>query len=80
MAFACWSFEPRVKQKIRPFVPWVHQESVFLAMDEAVDRSEAEEISIDVILDKSRAQGGTFGYFNQEEVQDGGNVYSSPEP
>jgi len=31
-------------------------------MDEAVDESEREEKAIDVLLDKSRAQGGTFGY------------------
>jgi len=62
MAFACWSFEPRAKVKVRPFVPWPHQESVFVAMDAAVDRAEREEKTIDVLLDKSRAQGGTFGY------------------
>lgn len=62
MGFACWSFEPRAKVKVRPFIPWCHQEPVFVAMDEAVDRAEREEISIDVVLDKSRAQGGTFGY------------------
>lgn len=62
MAFACWSFEPRAKVKVRPFIPWPHQESVFVAMDEAVDRAERDEVSVDVILDKSRAQGGTYGY------------------
>ena len=62
MAFACWSFEPRARIKVRPFIPWPHQESVFIKMDEAVSRAEREEIAIDVILDKSRAQGGTFGY------------------
>lgn len=62
MGFACWSFEPRAKVKVRPFIPWCHQEPVFVAMDEAVDRAEREEVTVDVILDKSRAQGGTFGY------------------
>jgi len=62
MGFACWSLEPRAKQKIRPFIPWPHQESVFVAMDKAIDDSAAEERCIDVLLDKSRAQGGTFGY------------------
>ena len=62
MAFACWSFEPRAKVKVRPFIPWCHQESVFVAIDEAMDRAEREEIPIDVIVDKARAQGGTFGY------------------
>jgi hypothetical protein len=61
-AFAMWSFEPRAKVKIRPFIPWSHQERVFVRMDEAVDESEREEKAIDVIVDKSRAQGGTFGY------------------
>ncbi|MHC4302620.1 MAG: hypothetical protein ACYS7Y_35620 [Planctomycetota bacterium] len=62
MAFAMWSFEPRAKVKIRPFIPWVHQEAVFVAMDKAIDDAEEQERSVDVILDKSRAQGGTFGY------------------
>lgn len=62
MAFACWSFEPRAKVKIRPFIPWPHQEPVFVAIDEAVDRAEREEVAIDAIVDKARAQGGTFGY------------------
>lgn len=62
MAFCCWSLEPRAQAKIRPFIPWSHQEPVFVAMDEAIDDAEREEKAIDVILDKSRAQGGTFGY------------------
>lgn len=62
MAFACWSFEPRAKVKIRPFIPWPHQESVFVKIDQAVDEAERKEMSIDVIVDKARAQGGTFGY------------------
>jgi hypothetical protein len=62
MAFACWSFEPRAKVKIRPFIPWPHQESVFVKIDAAVDEAERKEMSIDVIVDKARAQGGTFGY------------------
>jgi len=62
MAFACWSFEPRAKVKIRPFIPWCHQEKVFVGMDQAVSDAEAREETIDVIVDKSRAQGGTFGY------------------
>jgi len=61
MGFACWSFEPRAKVKIRPFIPWPHQESVFLAIDQAIDDS-GEDKTIDVIVDKSRAQGGTYGY------------------
>ena len=61
MGFACWSFEPRAKVKIRPFIPWPHQESVFLAMDKAIDDSD-EQTPIDVIVDKSRAQGGSYGF------------------
>lgn len=62
MGFAMWSFEPRAKIKTRPFIPWPHQEGVFVEMDRAIDVAEREERSVDVILDKSRAQGGTFGY------------------
>jgi hypothetical protein len=61
MGFACWSYEPRAKVKVRPFIPWPHQEPVFLAIDKAIDDS-GEEKTIDVIVDKSRAQGGTYGY------------------
>ena len=62
MALMMWSFEPRARVKIRPFVPWKHQESVFVAMDKAIDDAAREERTMDVLLDKSRAQGGTFGY------------------
>lgn len=62
MAFACWAYEPRAKHKILPFVPWVHQCEVFVRMDAAIDESAREEKAVDVLLDKSRAQGGTYGY------------------
>lgn len=62
MGFACWVLEPRAMVKVRPMIPWCHQESVFLAMDKAIDDSAREERAIDVLVDKSRAQGGTFGY------------------
>ena len=45
MAFAMWSFEPRARVKVRPFIPWPHQESVFMAMDEAVDESERRPVT-----------------------------------
>src|SRR3990167_3657434 len=60
MAFCMWSYEPRAKVKLRPFIPWPHQEAVFLKMDQAVDDAEREEKPIDVLLDKARAQGGTL--------------------
>lgn len=62
MAFACWGYDPRARFKIVPFIPYPHQEAVFVAMDEAIDKAEREERAVDVILDKSRAQGGSFGY------------------
>ncbi len=62
LAFACWGFDPRSNIKISPFVPHAHQETVFVAMDKAIDDSEKEERAIDVLLDKARAQGGTLGY------------------
>ena len=62
MAFACWSFEPRARVKVRPFIPWPHQEDVFFRMDAAIDTAEVEEKTLDVLVDKARAQGGTFGY------------------
>jgi hypothetical protein len=62
LAFACWLYEPRARVKLRPFVPWPHQEPVFLAMDRAIDDAAKEDRAFDVVLDKSRAQGGTYGY------------------
>lgn len=62
MAFACWGYDPRARFKVVPFVPYSHQQAVFVAMDEAIDTAEREERSVDVVLDKARAQGGTFGY------------------
>jgi hypothetical protein len=62
MAAFCWGYDPRARFKVVPFVPYDHQASVFVAMDEAINTAEREERSVDVILDKARAQGGTFGY------------------
>lgn len=62
MAAFCWGYDPRARHKIVPFIPYSHQQSVFVAMDEAINTAEREERSVDVILDKARAQGGTFGY------------------
>ncbi|MFA7176716.1 MAG: hypothetical protein WC114_05675 [Smithellaceae bacterium] len=59
-----WLFEPRSKTPIQPFVPWCHQEPVILAMDGAIDEALASETPMDVLLDKSRAQGGTYIYLN----------------
>ncbi len=62
MGFAMWAFDPRAKVKVQPFIPWCHQEPVFVAMDKAIDDSQRLQKAIDVMLDKARAQGGTFGY------------------
>ena len=57
-----WVFEPRSQFPIKPFVPWIHQEPVILEMDAAIDEALATEEAMDVLLDKSRAQGGTYIY------------------
>lgn len=62
MSFATFGYDPRARFKVVPFIPYSHQASVFIAMDAAMDTAEREERSVDVILDKARAQGGTFGY------------------
>ena len=62
MAAFCWGYDPRARVKIVPFIPYPHQADVFVRMDEAITTAEKEERSVDVILDKARAQGGTFGY------------------
>ena len=61
-AFATWGYDPRARFKVVPFIPYTHQVKVLVAMDEAINTAEREERSVDVILDKARAQGGTFGY------------------
>ncbi len=60
----CWCLEPRSVVKIKPFVTWPHQDPVIIAMDQAIDDAERAEMPIDVLLDKSRAQGGTNIYLN----------------
>lgn len=64
MAFACWGYDPRAKkgEMIAPFIPFPHQATVFEALDEAFERASEKQETIDVLVDKSRAQGGTFGY------------------
>jgi hypothetical protein len=64
MAFACWGYDPRARkgEMIMPFIPHPHQESVFIALDEAFERASENQETLDVLVDKARAQGGTFGY------------------
>jgi hypothetical protein len=61
-AFALWVHEPRAKIKTKPFVPWKHQESVILAMDDAITEAMDTEHPVAVTVKKSRAQGGTYTY------------------
>lgn len=61
MSFACWGYDPRSKHKIVPFIPYPHQEEVFKKLDEAIDYTQ-DGRTLDVLVDKARAQGGTFGY------------------
>lgn len=60
----CWCFEPRALVKIRPMVTWTHQDPAILKMEKALTDSERTEQPIDVILDKSRSQGGTWIYLD----------------
>jgi len=59
-------FEPRSAIKIRPFIPWKHQEPVMIAMDKAIDDAEklyeTTQACLDLVLDKSRGQGATWMY------------------
>lgn len=61
-AFALWVHEPRAKIKMKPFVPWGHQEPVILAMDNAITEAMDTEHPVSVTVKKSRAQGGTYTY------------------
>lgn len=61
-----WAFEPRSAIKVRPFIPWKHQEIVMKEMDKAIDDAEnmyeESQTCLDVVLDKSRGQGATWIY------------------
>lgn len=61
-AFALWVYEPRSKVKVKPYIPWSHQEPVILAMDEAITEAMETETPLSLTLKKSRAQGGTYIY------------------
>lgn len=61
-AFALWVHEPRAKIKMRPFVPWKHQEPVIVALDDAITEAMDTEHPVSVTMKKSRAQGGTYTY------------------
>ena len=57
----CWLQEPRLKDKVIPFVTWPHQDPAILVLDEVITESEKTlEDAIDVVADKSRAQGATY--------------------
>jgi len=45
-----------------PYIPYPHQEYVVNKLDEAIDYTQKHEKTLDVLVDKARAQGGTFGY------------------
>ncbi len=62
MAAVCYGYDPRAKFKVVPFIPYPHQEKVFRALDEAIDYTSKNDKTLDVLVDKARAQGGTFGY------------------
>lgn len=61
-AFALWVHEPRAKIKMRPFIPWEHQEKVIVAIDDAIAEAMEFEQPVSVTIKKSRAQGGTYVY------------------
>ena len=61
-AFCLWVYEPRSEVKVKPFVPWVHQRPVILAMSETITEAMKTEHPTSLTLKKSRAQGGTYLY------------------
>jgi hypothetical protein len=58
----CFVFEPRALIKVKPFSTWSHQDHPIVVMDQAITDSEKRETPIDVVVDKSRAQGATWMY------------------
>jgi hypothetical protein len=65
-AFALWVHEPRAKVKMKPFVPWNHQEKVITAIDDAITEAMDTEHPVSVTIPKSRAQGGTYVYLGAQ--------------
>jgi hypothetical protein len=61
-AAVLWVNEPRANIKMRPMIPWPHQEPVILAMDEAITEAMKTGQPIALTLKKSREQGGTYVY------------------
>jgi hypothetical protein len=57
-----WVYEPRSRVKVKPFIPWSHQEPIILAMDAAIDEAMETEQPLSLTVKKSRAQGGTYIY------------------
>jgi hypothetical protein len=56
-----WCYEPRADVKVKPFHLWPTQIPAVLAIEKAIDDAGANlEEPIDVLLDKSRAQGGSL--------------------
>ena len=60
--FALWVEEPRERIKLRPFIPWPHQESVIVGMDETITEGMTYGYPVSATVKKSRAQGGTYTY------------------
>ena len=59
--FALWVVEPRSDKPLTPFIPWPHQEAAILALEMSLKESRMDiENLIDVVMDKSRAQGGSY--------------------
>ncbi len=59
--FAMWLHEPRARVKTIPFCLWPHQIPAILAIDKLIDESERNmEEPLDLVVDKSRAQGFTY--------------------
>ena len=60
-AFALWLIEPRGEDTDLPFLPWPHQVEAIVAVEEAIKDSRASmEDMIDLLVDKSRAQGASY--------------------
>ena len=56
-----WSYDPRAAVKLRPFCLWPHQIRAIQTISDSLDEvcRGTGEFVVDLLLDKSRAQGGT---------------------
>ena len=60
-----WCLDPRAVDALIPWCLWPHQPAAIMGISNAIDDAQRWQQSVDVVLDKSRAQGGTMVYLGE---------------